>query len=166
MNLQRVVSAGALGVAALLYGTAAQAVTWAFSYSGTGVTASGTFTTAGAALTPESILSIAGQRNGFAITGLVPLGTDPDFLYDNEFTIAAPNFTDGGVLFSLVGGRPNTNVYFFEGGYFDLFISDGGPVETPITWAVAVVPEPATVLTMLAGLGLLGACMRKARANA
>lgn len=165
MNLQRLVSTGALGVAALLYGTAAQAVTWAFSYSGTGVTASGTFTTAGAALTPESILSITGQRNGFAITGLVPLGTDPDFSYDNEFTIAAPNFTDGGVVFSVAGGQPNVNVYYLEGSYTDLFIDDSSPIETPITWAVAVVPEPATVLSMLAGLGMLGVFMRKARAS-
>lgn len=165
MNLLRVVSTGALSVAALAWGTTAQAVTWAFNYSGPGVTASGTFTTAGAALAPENILSITGQRNGFAITGLVPLGTDPDFSYDNQFTIAAPNFTDGGMVFSVAGGRPNVNVYFFEGSYVDLFIDDSIPIETPINWRVAVVPEPATVLSMLAGLGLLGAYTRKARAG-
>ena len=166
MNLQRVLSVGALGVSALMCGTAAQAVTWAFSYSAVGINASGTFTTAGAAATPEDVLSISGFRNGVAITGLVPVGTDPDFSYDNQFTAAAPNFTEGGVLFSLAGGGPNTNVYFFEGGYREVYVDGGGAVDTPISWSVTVVPEPATVLSMLAGLGLLGAYTRKARASA
>lgn len=165
MTLQRVLSVSALGLSALLCGTAAQADTWAFSYTGAGTTASGTFTTAGAALTPEAITSISGFRNGQAITGLVAVGADPDFFYDNEFTITSPNFTDGGMLFSVAGG-PNTNVYFFETGYFEVFIDGLGAVETPITWSVTAVPEPATVLSMMAGLGLLGVYMRKARASA
>lgn len=166
MKLQRVISAGALGLSALLCGTAAQADTWAFSYSGAGITASGTFTTAGSALVAENITSISGFRNGVAITGVVPVGTDPDFIYDNLFTSASPNFTEGGVLFSLAGGGPNTNVYFFETGYFEVYIDGLGAVDTPISWSVTAVPEPATVLSMIAGLGLLGVYMRKARASA
>ncbi len=165
MKLQRVISVGALGLSALMCGTAAQAVTWAFSYTGAGINASGTFTTAGSATSPENVLSISGFRNGVAITGLVPLGTDPDFTYDNLFTTASPNFTEGGVLFSLAGGNPNTNVYFFETGYFEVYVGAGGAVDTPITWSVTAVPEPATVLSMVAGLGLLGVYMRKARAS-
>lgn len=165
MKLQRVLSAGALGLSALLCGTAAQADTWAFSYTGAGITASGTFTTAGSALVAEDITSISGFRNGVAITGLVPVGADPDFFYDNQFTIASPNFTDGGMLFSLAGGGPNTNIYFFETGYFEVYIDGLGAVDTPITWSVTAVPEPATVLSMMAGLGLLGVYMRKARAS-
>lgn len=166
MKLQRVISAGALGLSALLCGTAAQADTWAFSYTGAGITASGTFTTAGSALVAEDITSISGFRNGVAITGLVPVGTDPDFIYDNQFTSTSPNFTEGGMLFSLAGGGPNTNVYFFETGYFEVYIDGLGAVDTPITWSVTAVPEPATVLSMVAGLGLLGVYMRKARASA
>ena len=161
MKFQRLILAGALLAAGI---TSAQAETWAFSYSGEGVTASGTFTTAGAALVAEDILSITGVRNGIAITGLVPLDTDPDFLYDNQFTINPPNFTDGGMVFSMASG-PNINVYFFGGTYTDLFIDGLSPVETAITWSVTAVPEPATVLSMLAGLGLLGVYMRKARAQ-
>ena len=166
MTLHRVLSTAALGLSALVCGTAAQAETWAFSYTGTGITASGTFTTLGAALVAEDITSISGVRNGVAITGLVPLGADPDFSYDNKFSITAPNFTEGGVLFSLAGGGPNTNVYFFETGYFEVYIDGLGAVDTPISWSVTAVPEPATVLSMLAGLGLLGVYMRKARAGA
>lgn len=165
MTLQRVLSAGALGVAALVCGTAAQADTWAFTYTGAGINASGTFTTAGSALVAEDITSITGVRNGVAITGLVPVGSDPDFFYDNQFSATAPNFTDGGMLFSLAGGGPNTNVYFFETGYFEVYIGANGAVDTPINWSVTAVPEPSTVLSMMAGLGLLGVYMRKARAS-
>ena len=165
MKLQRLITAGVFGLSTLAMSTAAHADIWAFSYTGVGVTASGTFTTAGSALVPENILSISGTRNGAAITGLVPVGVDPDFLYDNQFTRISPNFTDGGMLFSVVGVGSNVNVYFFETGYFDLAINGLNVVETPITWTVTAVPEPATVLSMMAGLGLLGVYMRKARAS-
>lgn len=165
MNLSRVFGATALGLTVLMSGTAAHAETWAFSYTGTGITASGTFTTAGAALVPEDILSITGTRNGQAITGLVPVDTDPNFIYDNQFSITSPNFTEGGMLFSVAGGQPNTNIYFFETGYFEVYVDGLNAVETPINWSVTAVPEPATVATMLAGLGLLGVYLRKARAS-
>lgn len=166
MKSKQLILASAVAVAGLTSFSAAQAVTvWAFSYSGPGIVASGTFTTAGAALAPEPILSISGLRNGVAITGLVGLGGDPNFSYDNLFTIAQPNFSDGGVLFSQAVGGFNTNVYFFNNTYNEVFVDDDLNVfDTPIAWSVAVVPEPATVLTMLAGLGLLCVATRKARA--
>lgn len=165
MKLQRLILAGAVAVGGLVSLSSAQAETWAFSYSGSSVTASGTFTTAGPALSLENILSITGVRNGVAITGLVPVGVDTNFIYDNQFTIGSPNLTEGGFLYSLAGGGLNTNVYFFEGDYYEVFVTAAGaPVETPISWSVTAVPEPATVLSMLAGLGVLGVYMRKARA--
>jgi PEP-CTERM motif len=162
MKLQRLILAGAVLAGGI---STAQAETWAFSYTGPGITASGTFTTAGAALALEDILSISGTRNGVAITGLVPLDTDPNFTYDNQFTIGSPNFTEGGMLFSLAGGGLNTNVYFFGGVYNEVYVDGLEVFDTPITWNVTAVPEPATVLSMLAGLGLLGVYMRKARAQ-
>jgi hypothetical protein len=164
MTFKRLATTAALVTAGLLSATSASAVTtWNFSYTGAGVTASGSFTTAGNALVPEDILSISGLRNGIAITGLVPVGSDPDFFYDNQFTVASPNFTDGGMVYSLANGQ-NINVYFFAGTYTDLFVvNNTTPFETDITWNVAAapVPEPATVLSMLAGLGLMGAFVRR-----
>jgi hypothetical protein len=165
MKFQRLILASAVAAAGLTSMTAAQAVTtWAFNYSGPGITATGTFTTAGTAIAPELILSVSGVRNGAAITGLIPVDTDPDFFYDNLFTIASPNFTDGGFLYGVTGGESNVNVYFDAGQYFEVSIEAGGAVNVPINWSVTAVPEPATVLSMLAGLGLLGVYMRKARA--
>ncbi len=161
MNLKSVVAATAVLCAGLASVTSAQAVTWSFSYTGAGITASGLFTTAGAALTPEPILSVSGTRNGSAITGLVPVGLDPDFIYDNNFTVAAPNFTSGGFLFGVVGGASNVNVYFDAGQYFEVIVVNGAGVDTPINWSVRAVPEPATALSLLAGLGLLGVALRK-----
>jgi len=152
-----------VAVALTAAGAAQADQTWNWSYSGAGVTAAGTFTTAGAALVFEDILSISGTRNGAAITGLVPLDSDPFFAYDNQFRFPGEHFSDGGMLFS-VAGQPNVNVYFFDGTYVDLYTDGTDPFETPITFNVtAAVPEPATVLSMLAGLGLVGAalCMRR-----
>jgi hypothetical protein len=164
MSFQRLATTAALVAAGLLSATSASAVvTWNFSYTAPGLTASGSFTTAGNALVPEDILSITGLRNGVAITGLVPLGDDPDFSYDNQFTVGSPNFTSDGLVYSLANGQ-NINVYFFAGTYTDLYvIANTTPVETNITWNVvrAPVPEPATVLSMLAGLGLMGAFVRR-----
>ncbi|MBC7941804.1 MAG: PEP-CTERM sorting domain-containing protein [Chitinophagaceae bacterium] len=159
MNLKKVVLAAALALSAA--GAAQADQLWAWSYSGTGVTASGTFTTAGLAVAPEAVLSISGSRNGAAITGLVPLGADPGFIYDNLFQAAPPHFTDGGLLFSFSGGLPNVNLYYFDGEFIDL--TAAGP-EIPVSFSVTAVPEPSTVLAMMAGLGLLGVYMRKGRA--
>jgi len=153
MTFKTVCLAAALTLAGL---GSAQANTWAWSYSGTGVTASGTFTTAGAALVPEDILTFSGLRNGVAITGLVPLDTDPNFLYDNQFIAVGDHFSDAGVLYS-VAGQDNVNLYFLAGTYTDLVIdAAGNAVETPISFSVSAVPEPATALALLTGLGVLG----------
>ena len=52
-------------------------IIWDWSYTGVGISAAGTFTTAD---TPDGsgdylITAITGQRNGVAITGLTPTGT-------------------------------------------------------------------------------------------
>jgi len=160
MNFKKACLAAALTLAGL---SSAQAETWIWSYTGTGVTAAGTFTTAGAALVAEDILSISGTRNGVAITGLVPLDSDPNFFYDNQFSAVGNHFTDGGMVFTVPGLPSNVNVYFFEGTYVDLIIDGDDPIETPITFSVTAVPEPATALALLSGLGVLGLRFRRRR---
>ncbi len=163
MKFPRLILASALAACGLAAMSSAQAASWAFSYTGPGIVASGTITTAGAALTPEDILSITGVRNGVSITGLVGLEEDGNFSYDNKFTIAQPNFSDGGMLFSLANGGLNTNVYFFNGVYNEVYVDGLEVFDTPISWSVTAVPEPATALSMLAGLGFLALSLRKAR---
>lgn len=60
-------------------------ISWAFSYTGTGVSASGVLSTNDLSGGTYLINGISGQRNGEAILGLVPAGTI---------------FTPGGSLFS------------------------------------------------------------------
>ncbi len=162
MKLKHLLVTAAIGLSAM--GAAQANQTWAWSYAGVGVTASGTLTTAGQALSFEDILSVTGTRNGAPIIGLVPLDTDPDFGYDNQFRSVGEHFTDGGVVFDFAGALPNVNLYVLGGVYLDLFINNGSAVEVPVTFNVTAVPEPATVASMLAGLGLLAVYMRKARA--
>ncbi|MDP2006645.1 MAG: PEP-CTERM sorting domain-containing protein [Rubrivivax sp.] len=148
------------------WGAAQAEQTWAFTYAGGSISASGTFTTASAAPGAQDVLSISGVRNGVAILGLVPLGADTDYLYDNQFNATAPYFTDGGLLMAMAGGEPNVNFYFFEGDFYDLYNDGLGFIETPVSFNVTAVPEPATVLSMLAGLGLVGVQLRRRRAAA
>jgi len=153
----------AAGLAACTIGAAHADQTWNWSYTGVGVAASGTFTTAGSALVFEDILSFTGTRNNAVITGLVPLDQDPLFAYDNQFRFPGEHFTDSGLLFSVAGGT-NVNLYFFGGEYLDLTIDGLNVVEGPVTFNVAAaVPEPATALSLLAGLGLVGATLRSRR---
>jgi len=163
MKFLKQVAAALLSGAALMTSGLAQADTsWAWSYTGTGVSASGTFTTAGAALVPEDILSISGSRNGVAILGLVPVGEDGNFAYDNQFANSGNYFTDAGMLYDVGGGDAgHFNVYFFEGQHFDLQVVDGQAIETPISFSVTAVPEAATYVYMALGLAGIGALARR-----
>lgn len=61
---------------ALAAGSVQAALNWNWSYSGAGIMASGTLTTTDTADGSGfyEILSISGNRNGIAITGLYPTG--------------------------------------------------------------------------------------------
>lgn len=97
----------------LVFGTmeAASALSWNWSYSATGITASGTFTTND---TPDDlgfyqILEITGTRNGEIITGLQPTGTpipgnEPSSI-DNLISLNAQQLTVEGFGYSTSVGN-------------------------------------------------------------
>jgi hypothetical protein len=167
--LPRLISTAAIG-AALMSASLAQAATWNWSYSGPGVTASGTFTTAGNAASFEDLLSITGTRNGTAITGLVPLGSDPNYIYDNQFNNSSPYLTEGGWLYNIGGSGPdsNINIYFdsTDFQYHDLRLDALGAsiTDTIVTMTVTAVPEAATYGYMALGLAGMGLVLRRRKA--
>lgn len=136
-----------------------------WEYSGVGVTASGVLTVAGNATTPEAVMTFNGQRNGVDVDGLVPLGTDGRFLYDNMFSTVAPEVSWFGILFSASG--LNFNLYSDQGLYREVFFDNSGAViDHAVSFQVTqTVPEPETVALLLVGLGLIGFQLSKRKAT-
>ena len=168
-TFSRLISAAAVG-AALLSASIAQAATWNWSYSGAGVTASGTFTTAGNAAVLEDVLSITGTRNGAPILGLVPPDSDPNYIYDNQFVNGSPYLTEGGWLYDLGGGGADAhiNIYFDSTDlqYHDLRLDPLGAsiTDTIVTMTVTAVPEASTYAYMALGLAGMGLAIRRRKA--
>jgi hypothetical protein len=148
---------------------------WDWAYSGSGITANGTFTTAD---TPNEIggyliTGITGTRNGVAITGLQPAGTpipgNEPFNVDNlVFLGPGPQLTSGGFGYSMADGTYSNP--FYAGflptpGYLEFFsvppFTPGMPgpedTELPIGFSAAPVTtgEPATVGLVLCILAVL-----------
>jgi hypothetical protein len=139
---------------------------WSWSYTGSGVTASGTFTTSGSATSPESVLSITGTRNGQQILGLVALGLDSGFLYDNLFINSAPFFSNPGLLFDVGGGVGHTNLYSIGDQLYDFTYADSPPGAgvvpgIAVQFTVEAVPEPQPYVLILVSLAILGIAGRK-----
>jgi hypothetical protein len=168
----------AVALLALSPSLARASLFWNFSYVDTGtggslIQASGTLTTADvltagigtpdAALQPYAsgyqITGMTGQRNGVAITGIVPSPNFPNefqngnLLLDNGLLTVAPWFDWDGFVFTVAGGaqynlssqlaphNPPTIDYTVAGGAF-----------LPVTFSISQVPEPTT---MVAGALLL-----------
>lgn len=140
-----------------------QAGTFEWAYSAIGLTASGTLTTAGDALVPEDVLTFSGTRGTDLITGIVPLGVDPGFNYDNQFQLPAPSTNTAGILFNVGGGVGNVNLYFESGAYHEYTYSGlpGNINDRIVSFTVAPVPEPETYAMMLAGLGVIVALSKR-----
>ncbi len=131
--------------------TSAHASYFNWSYETFGVNASGVLEVAGDASSPEAVLSITGQRNGEVISGLVPLATDPGFLYDNMFSAVAPELTWYGILFSAAG--INFNMYMDGGQFHEVYYDNGTPIDQVVRFqSTQAVPEPETLVLFLVGL--------------
>ncbi|MBH8565742.1 PEP-CTERM sorting domain-containing protein [Nostoc sp. CENA67] len=163
----------------LIFGTmqTASALNWNWNYSGTGITASGTFITND---TPNDegfyqITGITGTRNGETITGLQTTGTpipgNEPFNVDNLISLNSQQLTGDGFGYSTSGG--NYSSPFFASflptpGYLEVFSAppfiegyqNFGPEdsESLISFSATIVnvPEPTSSLSLLA-LATLGA---------
>jgi hypothetical protein len=163
----------------LIFGTmqAASALNWNWNYSGTDITASGTFTTND---TPNDlgfyqISEITGTRNGERITGLQRAGTpipgNEPFNVDNLISLNTQQLTGDGFGYSTEQG--NYSSPFFASflptpGYLEVFsappfvpgfenfgLEDS---ELPISFSATIitVPETTSILSLLI-LGSIGA---------
>lgn len=134
----------------LVQGQPAEALRlWNWSYSGTGVSAPGTFTTNdlpdGAGF--YQIIGIIGADNGVRIIGLQPTGTaipgnDP-YAIDNLVSVAEPHLTAHGFAFSLENGN-YANPFYNGSSYYEYlsvqpYVNGAGP-ERPVSFSAAIVP--------------------------
>jgi hypothetical protein len=109
----------------LMHGQSAKALLfWNWSYSGAGVSASGTFTTNDA---PDGagfyqIVGITGTDNGAAITGLQPTGTpipgNEPYSVDNLVSTVEPRLTVHGFGFSLANAD-YANPFYNGSNYYE-----------------------------------------------
>jgi hypothetical protein len=130
-----------LAVILLMHGVPARAaLLWNWSYSGNGVSASGTFTTSDA---PDGtgyyqIIRITGVENGV----------------DNLVSAVEPHLTAHGFGFSLANGN-YANPFFKDASYYEYlsippYVNGAGP-EKPVSFSAAIVPKPKRSVTHARG---------------
>ncbi len=141
-------------------------IVWNWSYSGTGIQASGTLTTEDAADADgfHLITAISGARNGDQITGLYPTGSaipgNEPFALDNLIRFGPQGqITVHGFGFTTAAGgyaNPFYADFFNPAIYMEVFTTAASYEELPVTFTASVVPEPASILLLLAALGAAG----------
>ncbi|KYC41639.1 PEP-CTERM sorting domain-containing protein [Scytonema hofmannii PCC 7110] len=171
-NLALLSATALAATSGLVFGTmqAASALTWNWSYSGTDLEASGTFTTNDTTndLGFYQISGITGTRNGETITGLQAAGTpipgNEPFNVDNLISLNSQQLTGDGFGYSTSGG--NYSSPFFASflptpGYLEVFsaspfipgFENFGPEdsELPISFSATIitVPEPTSIFSLL-----------------
>jgi hypothetical protein len=127
---------------------ASTSILWNWSFTGTSVSASGTFTTDAVPDTHGfyQITGITGTANGGMITGLQAAGTatpgNSGFRVDNLVSSTQPQLTMHGFGFSVSNGE-NHNPFYQE-AYLDYVsfppYADGAGAEPAIHFTAAVVP--------------------------
>ncbi len=136
-----------------------------FSYSGTGINATGTLTLGDPGTDPGSFLiaGITGERNGVAISSLLPVGsypTGPDLTpNDNLFF---PNqdiqLTFAGLSFQTADGNKYNPFYDADLSSYRECSLNCDEI-SDVTFTSTAVPEPASVLGLVA-FGALGATLK------
>jgi PEP-CTERM motif-containing protein len=92
-----------------------------------------------------------------AVTGLVPLNSNGNWIYDNQFFAAAPYVSNGGILFDT--GSFAYNLYSIGPSYYLSTFNPDNSFFIPGdfgTLQVAAVPEPATWAMMIVGFAGIG----------
>ena len=152
----------------------ATAAAWKWSLTGPGIDAAGTFRTTDA---PDAdgfveITSIAGSRNGIAITGLQHSGTavpgNDGYPVDNLLRAHGTQLTGNGFGYRLADGAYSNPFYAdFEtppANYEFFSFPPFGPAdhtEGPVTFSASLIPEPATWSIMALGLVVVGVARRR-----
>ena len=167
----------------------ASMVNYQVSYSGSGVSGNLLLTTNGVlnGSGAYTITGVTGFRNGAAVTGLLPAGSNPSnpscgaspcwiLISDNLLFPTAPNLDTSGFTYTIgggygVSGGDDINLYYTNGSYYDVTQSanaatcDGfstcSYLGTPVSVTMNEVPEPGTLA--LLSIGLAGFALTLAR---
>lgn len=154
----------------------AEAIEFDWSFAGTGVAGAvdsfGTLTTGDDMMTiggraAYQVVSIAGQRNGVAITGLRNDFPSDYGGADNYMFLTGQRFTYQGLSYGLADGT-YANIYdagseihaIYLGGFYaevatgQFSLAEAGAVPEPMTWAL-----------LAAGFGLVGTVIRRRRTS-
>jgi hypothetical protein len=177
-----------IGIAVMTFAAipANASILWDWNYSGSGITASGTFTTGD---TPDAngaylITDITGTRNSETITALQPPGTsipgnEPFLVDDLVFPGPGPQLTKGGFGFSTSGGNYSNPFYadfLPTPSYLEFFstppFTNGTPgpedTELPVQFtatSAVLAPEPASCAPVFCGLAFITLRCLRSRAR-
>jgi hypothetical protein len=143
----------------------ADSVTFDFSFSGVGITGSGSLTATFVSGNEYLVTSITGMQNGASMTLLAPKAYGGN---DNEIFSSKPFLNSSGLAFVLSSGTTDYNIYFDPNTatYMECN-STAGPCSTigdgvAIKGTLTEVPEPGTLILLGSGLvGLTGMARRK-----